>query len=38
MKCTFLVELNGKAVILTTGGFSSDFGNESSLLSEYAKG
>ncbi|KAI1730621.1 FAD binding domain-containing protein [Ditylenchus destructor] len=31
-------ELNGKAVILTTGGFSSDRDNETSLLREYASG
>jgi hypothetical protein len=29
-------EIAGKAVILTTGGFSSDHDNETSLLSEFA--
>uniref|UniRef100_A0A914HGJ1 fumarate reductase (NADH) n=1 Tax=Globodera rostochiensis TaxID=31243 RepID=A0A914HGJ1_GLORO len=29
-------EINGKAVILTTGGFSSDRDNETSLLTEFA--
>lgn len=32
----FLDEINGKAVILATGGFSNDRSNEGSLLSEFA--
>ncbi|KAL3072431.1 hypothetical protein niasHS_017405 [Heterodera schachtii] len=31
-----IMEINGKAVILTTGGFSSDRDNETSLLVEFA--